>query len=197
MYALDALSRSFWIEPAEKLYREVDTKWNDVFCGYYFRYENWRRIWALDERVLLLHDFRLCGGGFFGGSGFAQVLADKWIVIGEDLRMPAGWSCYCWLLGNRPNTEFDLAKLSAMLDNGKNTIHDSPDRTKVSMPHFIYTVAVSYVPLHDKAMETAEAVGLVEIQNGRKKAETLNASESIRKAMDRNQLGFKRKYVRS
>lgn len=82
-------------------------------------------------------------------ADFAQALADKWIASGEDLRMPAGWSCYCWLLGNRPNTEFDLAKLSAMLDNGKNTIHDSPDRTKVSMPHFIYTVAVSYVPLHD------------------------------------------------
>lgn len=66
-------------------------------------------------------------------ADFAQALADKWIASGEDLRMPAGWSCYCWLLGNRPDTEFDLAKLSAMLDNLKNKIHDSPDRTKVSM----------------------------------------------------------------
>lgn len=64
------------------------------------------------------------------------------------------------------------------------------------MTHFIYTVAVSYVPLYDKAMETAEAVGLVVIQNGQKKPKTLNASESIRKAMDRNQLCFKHKYVR-
>ncbi|MNW06222.1 hypothetical protein D3C71_2025860 [compost metagenome] len=63
------------------------------------------------------------------------------------------------------------------------------------MNNFIYTVAVSYLPLHDKAVETAKAVGLVEVQQG-KKSSFLNASDNIQKAVDRGQLGFKRKHVR-
>ena len=35
-------------------------------------------------------------------ADIAQEVADKWIASGEELRMSAGWSCYCWLLGNRP-----------------------------------------------------------------------------------------------
>jgi hypothetical protein len=64
------------------------------------------------------------------------------------------------------------------------------------MNNFIYTVGVSYLPLHDKAVETAKAVGPVEIQGDKKKSKFLLASENIQKAVDKEQLGFKRKYVR-
>jgi hypothetical protein len=84
--------------------------------------------------------------------------------------MSAGWSCYCWLLGNRPDNEFSASKIVSMLDQVKNTIHDSPDRTKSAMNNFIYTVGISYLPLHDKAVETAKAVGPVEIRRDKKKA---------------------------
>ncbi|MGB5947474.1 DNA alkylation repair protein [Paenisporosarcina sp.] len=126
----------------------------------------------------------------------AQAVSDKWIASGEELRMSAGWSCYCWLLGNRPDAEFNTSKLSNMLDQVKMAIHDSPDRTKSAMNNFIYTVGVSYLPLHDKAVETAKEVGPVEIRQGTKKSSILLASESIQKHIDRGPLGFKRKHVR-
>ena len=126
----------------------------------------------------------------------AQDVADKWIASGEELKMSAGWSCYCWLLGNRPDSEFSESKIASMLDQVKNTIHDSPDRTKSAMNNFIYTVGISYVPLHDKAVETAKAVGPVEIKRDKKKSSILLASENIQKEIDRGKLGFKRKYVR-
>jgi 3-methyladenine DNA glycosylase AlkD len=129
-------------------------------------------------------------------SDLAQAVADKWIASGEELRMSAGWSCYCWLLGNRKDAEFSASKLANMLDQAENTIHDSPERTKSAMNNFIYTVAISYVPLHEKAVETAKAVGLVEIKRDNKKSSILNASENIQKEIDRGRLGFKRKYVR-
>jgi 3-methyladenine DNA glycosylase AlkD len=129
-------------------------------------------------------------------TDFAQVVADKWIASGEELRMSAGWSCYCWLLGNRPDIEFSAIKIASMLDQVKNTIHDSPERTKSSMNNFIYTVGTSYLPLHDKAVETAKAVGPVEIRRDNKKSSLLLASENIQKEIDRGKLGFKRKYVR-
>jgi len=129
-------------------------------------------------------------------TDIAQEVADKWIASGEELKMSAGWSCYCWLLGNRPDSEFSDSKLANMLEMVKNTIHDSPERTKYAMNNFMYTVAVSYVPLHEQAVKTAKAVGPVEVNKDQKKSKFLNASENIQKAVDKDQLGFKRKYVR-
>ncbi|WP_066255932.1 DNA alkylation repair protein [Neobacillus drentensis] len=130
-------------------------------------------------------------------TDIAQAVADKWIASGEELRMSAGWSCYCWLLGNRKDAEFSAGKIASMLDQVENTIHDSPDRTKSAMNNFMYTVAISYLPLHDKAVETAQAVGPVEMKRSKKKNSVLLASENIQKELDRGKkLGFKRKYVR-
>jgi 3-methyladenine DNA glycosylase AlkD len=129
-------------------------------------------------------------------SDIAQEVADKWIASSEELRMSAGWSCYCWLLGNRPDVEFSESKISNMLDIVKNTIHDSPERTKSAMNNFLYTVGISYLPLHEKAVETAKAIGIVEVKRDKKKSSFLNAYESIQKEVDKGRLGFKRKYVR-
>lgn len=129
-------------------------------------------------------------------ANIAQDVADKWIASGEELRMSAGWSCYCWLLGNRKDSEFSTSKISSMLNQVENTIHDSPDRTKSAMNNFIYTVGIHYLPLHEKAVETAKAVGPVEIKRDKKKSSILLASDTIQKEIDRGRLGFKRKYVR-
>ncbi len=83
-----------------------------------------------------------------------------------------------------------------MLEMVKNTIHDSPERTKSAMNNFLYTVGISYLPLHEKAVETAKEVGTVEVKRDKKKSSFLNAYESIHKEIDRGRLGFKRKYVR-
>lgn len=129
-------------------------------------------------------------------SDLAQAVADKWIASGDELRMSAGWSCYCWLLGNRLDKEFTESKISNMLDMVKKVIHDSPERTKSAMNNFLYTVGISYVSLHEKAVETAKEVGIVEVKRDNKKSSFLNAFESIQKELDRGRLGFKRKYVR-
>ncbi|MEC0240631.1 DNA alkylation repair protein [Paenibacillus dokdonensis] len=128
-------------------------------------------------------------------TDIAQEVSDKWIASGIELNMSAGWSCYCWLLGNRPDREFSEGEIADMLELVKNTIHDAPERTKYAMNNFIYTVAVSYLPLHDKAVEIAKEVGPVEVNRGAK-SKFLNASVNIQKAVDKGQLGFKRKYVR-
>ncbi|MFK5708378.1 DNA alkylation repair protein [Lysinibacillus boronitolerans] len=126
----------------------------------------------------------------------AQEVADAWIASGEELKMSAGWSCYCWLLGNRKDSEFSESKLANMLEVVKNTIHDVPERTKSAMNNFLYTVAISYVPLHEQAVATAQAIGPVEMKRDNKKSTQLNASETIQKEIERGRIGFKRKYVR-
>ncbi|WNR42142.1 DNA alkylation repair protein [Paenibacillus roseipurpureus] len=129
-------------------------------------------------------------------ADIAQDVADKWIASGEELKMSAGWSCYCWLLGNRPDREFSEDKIARMLDLVAETIHDAPERAKYSMNNFITTVGISYLPLHEKAVETANSVGPVEVKKDTKKSSFLNASENIQKQSARDRLGFKRKHVR-
>lgn len=129
-------------------------------------------------------------------SDIAQEVSDKWIASGEELRMSGGWSCYCWLLGNRKDVEFSETKISSMLDLVKNTIHDAPERTKYAMNYFVQTVGISYLPLHEKAVETAKEVGIVEVKRENKKSSVLNAYEGIQKEVDRGKIGFKRRYVR-
>lgn len=129
-------------------------------------------------------------------TDIAQEVSDKWIASDIELKMSAGWSCYCWLLGNRKDIEFSETKIANMLELVKNTIHDAPERAKYAMNNFIYTVAVSYLPLHDRAVQIAKEVGQVEVNSGTAKSKFLNASVNIQKAVDKGQLGFKRKYVR-
>ncbi|MFJ7664198.1 DNA alkylation repair protein [Lysinibacillus sp. NPDC097162] len=129
-------------------------------------------------------------------ADIAQQVADKWIASGEELRMSAGWSCYCWLLGNRKDVEFSEDKIASMLEIVKNTIHDSPERTKSAMNNFLNTVGVSYLPLHDMALATAKEVGPVEMKKDNKKSSFLHAYEGIQKEIEKGRIGFKRKYVR-
>jgi len=129
-------------------------------------------------------------------ADIAQQVADKWIASGEELKMSAGWSCYCWLLGNRKDVEFSESKIANMLENVKNTIHASPERTKSAMNNFLSTVGVSFVPLHDLALATAKTVGPVELKKDNKKSTFLHAYENIQKEIERGRIGFKRKYVR-
>lgn len=129
-------------------------------------------------------------------TDIAQEVADKWIASGEELKMSAGWSCYCWLLGNRKDTEFNLSKIAGMLEQVMETIHDAPERAKSAMNYFVYTVAISYIPLHNKALEIAKAIGTVEMKREGKKSSILHATENIQKDIDKGRIGFKRKYVR-
>lgn len=129
-------------------------------------------------------------------TDIAQQVADKWMASGEELRMSAGWSCYCWLLGSRKDSEFSESKLSGMLDKVRDTIHDAPERAKYAMNNFVYTTAVSYVPLHDKAVETATAIGPVEVTDAKSKSKRLDAAGNIQKDVDKGRIGFKRNYVR-
>lgn len=162
-----------------------------------------------DPKIMTAADFeRWIDGAYFymlsdyvvavtlSESDIAQEVADKWIDSGEELKMSAGWSCYCWLLGSRKDQEFSESKISSMLDRVKHTIHDSPERTKSAMNNFLYTVGISYRPLTEKAVEVSKEVGVIEMKRDNKKSSFLNAHESIQKDLDKGRIGFKRRYVR-
>ena len=129
-------------------------------------------------------------------TDFAQAVADRWIMSGEELRMSAGWACYEWLLGSRPDNQFDPKKIRDMLLTVETTIHDQPNRTRYSMNGFVIAVGVSFLPLHEEAVKVAEKIGKVSVSTEKGKCSVPLAIEAILKAKDKNRLGFKRKGVR-
>ena len=75
-------------------------------------------------------------------------------------------------------------------------IQTAPERTKASMNNFVYTVGLSYQPLHQEALQIAQTIGTIEVNRPNKKPLVLNAYESIQKEIEKDRIGFKRKYVR-
>ena len=129
-------------------------------------------------------------------TAFAQEVADRWIKSGEELRMSAGWACYEWLLGSRADSEFDPEKIKTMLDVVAKTIHEQPNRTRYSMNGFVVAVGVSFLPLHEEAVKTAEKIGKVNVSTEKGACSVPVATDAIQKAKDKNRLGFKRRSVR-
>lgn len=129
-------------------------------------------------------------------TDFAQVVADKFIASGSELVMSAGWSCYQWLIGSRKDIEFDRRKLLSMLEAVEKNIHTQPNRTRYAMNNFVIAVGVSFIPLHEEAMRTAERIGEISVLSGKGVCSLLNAFESIKSETQKGRLGFKRKNVR-
>lgn len=127
---------------------------------------------------------------------FAQTIADQWIQSQNELVCSAGWSCYSWLLGYRPDDEFDKNKISKLLKEVKDTLHHKQNNVRYAMNSFVMAVGISYLPLHQEAIETAKKIGQVEVDMGDTQCKTPDAIRYIEKAVQSKRLGFKRKNVR-
>lgn len=129
-------------------------------------------------------------------TDIAIELANEWIQSEEELTISAGYSTYCWLIGSQPDSVFIKSELERMLEKVLQTIGNMPNRAKYAMYNFIYTVGVSYIPLHEKALEIANEIGPVSIRDKKNKSVEYNAKEDIEKAVEKGRIGFKRPYVR-
>lgn len=129
-------------------------------------------------------------------SDLAQSVAERWILGADENRASAGWACYEWLLGWRPDSYFEPDRIRRLLDLAATTIHESPDCVKRAMRGFIIAVGVSYRPLHEDALRTAEEIGAVEVAENGKARMLSSAAESIRTAAEKGRIGFKRRAVR-
>jgi hypothetical protein len=123
-------------------------------------------------------------------------VANRWIDSTEEFRAAAGWACYEWLLGWRPDSYFDQAAIESLLERVVTTIHTQPDRVRYTMNNFVIAAALSYIPTHEPANAAAQAIGEVHIAAAKGTCALPLASVAIQKAIDKGRLGFKRRAVR-
>jgi hypothetical protein len=129
-------------------------------------------------------------------SDLAQSVAARWVRGGEENRASTGWACYEWLLGWRPDSYFEPETIRGLLELAAATIHEASPRLKRAMNKFIVAVGVSYQPLHDEALRTADDVRVVEVVTDGAIQPLASAAEQIRKAVGKGRIGFKRRAVR-
>lgn len=129
-------------------------------------------------------------------TDFAQEVSDRWIATGEERYVTAGISCYSWLIGSRPDDEFNKDKILKMLNEIRETIHEQPKRVKSAMKTFIISAGISYEPLHQEILEVASAVDEGEVPRGNAKCGDPTTFGKITREVDKGRLGFKRKNVR-
>lgn len=127
---------------------------------------------------------------------FAQSVSDRWIETDKELYVSAGYSCYSWLLGSRPDNQFENSKLLSMLTIVENTIQNQPKRAKSAMKNFVWTVATSYIPLHEEALALSKIIGDEEVRVGTVKCGAPTMYDKILKEVDKGRIGYKRKNVR-
>jgi len=162
-----------------------------------------------DVRVMTEADFDRWADGAYGAmlsdfivavtlaeSDLAQSVANRWIRSGDENRAAAGWACYQWLLGWRPDSYFAPETVRELMAFAAETIHESSPRIKRTMNSFIVAVGVSYAPLHDEALKTARDIGVVEVVSNGSAKPLGSASDQILIAAEKGKIGFKRRAVR-
>lgn len=108
----------------------------------------------------------------------------------------AGWACFEWLIGTRKDAEFEPSVLLELLHEVEATIHGRSDHLKNVMNRFVIAVGLSFAPLHEEALKTADRIGRVALTEGKKPEDLPDARESILKEVGKGRLGFKRRHVR-
>lgn len=129
-------------------------------------------------------------------SELALSIADRWIRSDDENRASAGWACYEWLLGWRPDSYFEIDSLRDLLELAVVTLRQATLRVARAANGFIVAVGVSYLPLHDEALRLAETVGVVKVDAEGEQKTLASAADQIRKAAEKGRLGFKRRAVR-
>ena len=125
---------------------------------------------------------------------FAQELANDWIDHEEERYQSAGWSCYIWLLGVKPDDTFIIEQIRQYLNKIEITYATHSDHMQQVLCDFMTAVAISYQPLHKDAYERIKQ--LADRLDDKENKHLLRAHRQIETAIEKRRIGFKRKHVR-
>jgi 3-methyladenine DNA glycosylase AlkD len=117
-------------------------------------------------------------------SPIAEQVASRWARSGDEQRQSAGWVCWEWLLGWKPDSALEPSAIHELLKLAEATYGEASPDVRHAMRGFITAVGVSYLPLHNEGLETAERI------------DAQGAVKQIRTAIEKGRLGFKRRAVR-
>jgi hypothetical protein len=135
-------------------------------------------------------------GGVAADSPHGWDMAIKWIDSPVEKIALSGWATLSGLVAVRPDDELPLKELQKLLNRVAKEIHHAPDKIRYVMNGFVISVGTYVVPLHDKALATAEKIGKVDVDMGDTECKVPLATQYIEKVKNMGRVGKKRKSAR-
>src|SRR6187401_3126477 len=91
-------------------------------------------------------------------------MALKWIESKDETVATAGWQTYGSIVAIKEDADLDLAEIKSLLQRAAKSIHQQPDRLKYAMNNFIIAIGCFVKPLHKLAVETANGIGKIAVE---------------------------------
>lgn len=129
-------------------------------------------------------------------SDYGWDLALAWIRSDQEMMASAGWATLSSLVGYKADEELDLEKISALLDEVGERVHEAQNRVSYTMNGFVIAVGAGIPQLTAKATEIAQKIGKVKVDMNGTACKVPLATTYIQKVIDRGTVGKKRKTTR-
>lgn len=127
-------------------------------------------------------------------DGFA--LATKWIDAKDEQRARAGWATLGALAATKADRELPIAKFGMLLERVRKGMSKASDGVRYAMNNFVIVCGTYVEPLADQAIETARAIGKVEVDMGETACKVPDAESHILKSRRGAPVAPKRKTMR-
>jgi len=126
------------------------------------------------------------------GSPIGYDIALEWIDSKDASTAAAGWATLTSWIATKEDSQLDLGQLKQLLSRVQKTIHQQPNRVKLTMNGFVIGLGTYVKALSEAAMKTAEKIGMLECDMVGD-CKVPYAPDYIRKVQDRGSVGKKRK----
>ena len=153
------------------------------------------RTWAIEASGLpMIAEYTVPWAAL--DNPLAQELALEWIHSDGEQIESSGWCTYSGIVATVPDYKLDLGEIESLLKMTVNHMSGAKNRVRANMNGFVISVGTYVLPLLSLAKETAERIGVIEVDMGDTACKVRMASEYIAKVEASGKLGNKRKTIR-
>jgi len=129
-------------------------------------------------------------------TDFGFELGLKWIRSDKERIASAGWVTLSYYAGVNRDEVLNINAYSQLLDIVENEIHNSPNRVRMTMNGFVIAIGIYIKELTDKSITVATKIGKIMVDMNGTACKVPFAAEYINKAIEKGQIGKKRKAAR-
>ena len=129
-------------------------------------------------------------------SSHGYDLALEWIESDKESIAACGWATLSNLVIVKSDDQLDLKHFKKLLTRAKKEVHNAKNRVRYTMNNFIIAVGSYVESLSPRAIEVADAIGVVDVEMGGTACKVPLASTYIRKTTDKGGVRKKKKTAR-
>ncbi|MDR3679972.1 MAG: DNA alkylation repair protein [Flavipsychrobacter sp.] len=130
------------------------------------------------------------------GSKHGLELGQEWINAEEEHIAAAGWATLSGLVAIKADEELDLALLRDLLQRIEKNINTAPNQVRHAMNGFVIAIGVYVKELTQEVIDTALKISATSVQPNGTASKLPDAIVYIKKAIDKGQIGKKKKTLK-